>query len=48
MREIQLEPTEFYRFRKIAFAFGIAFMCSIANNMYTVKAKADALEQIGY
>ena len=48
MKEIQLEPTEFYRFRKIAFTFGIAFMCSIANSMYTVEAKADALEQIGY
>ena len=48
MREIQLTPTEFYKFRKIAFAFGIAFICSIANSMYTVEAKTDALEQIGY
>ena len=48
MREIQLTPTEFYKFRKIAFAFGIAFMCGIANSMYTIEAKTDALEQIGY
>ena len=48
MREIQLTPTEFYRFRKIAFAFGIAFMCSINNSIYTVEAKDDKLEQIGY
>jgi len=48
MREIQLTPTEFYKFRRIAFAFGIAFMCSIANSIYTVEAKDDRLEQIGY
>lgn len=48
MREIQLTPTEFYKFRKIAFAFGIAFMCSISNSIYTVEAKDDKLEQIGY
>ena len=48
MREIQLTPTEFYKFRKIAFAFGIAFMCSIADSMYTIEAKDDKLEQIGY
>ena len=48
MRKIQLTPTEFYKFRKIAFAFGIAFMCSIANSIYTVEAKIDALESIGY
>ena len=48
MKEIQLTPTEFYKFRKIAFAFGIAFICSIANTMYTVEAEDEALEQIGY
>jgi len=48
MREIKLTPTEFYRFRKVAFMFGVLFMCSIANTMYTVEAEDEALEQIGY
>jgi len=48
MREIKLTPTEFYRFRKVAFLYGVLFMCSIANSMYTVEAKDDRLEQIGY
>lgn len=48
MREIQLTPTEFYKFRKVAFVFGVLFMCNIANSMYTVKADDIQLEQMGY
>jgi len=48
MRKIQLTPTEFYRFRRVAFLYGVLFMCSISNSMYTVEAKDDRLEQIGY
>jgi len=48
MREIQLTPVEFYRFRKVAFVFGVLFMCNIANSMYTVKADDMQLEQMGY
>ena len=48
MREIKLTPTEFYRFRKVAFMFGVLFMCNITNSMYTVKADDTHLEQLGY
>lgn len=48
MREIKLTPTEFYRFRKVAFLFGVLFMCNIANTMYTVEAEDEELEQLGY
>ena len=48
MRTIKLTPTEFYKFRKLAFAFGIAFMCNIAESMYVVEAHSQKLEQLGY
>jgi hypothetical protein len=48
MRTIKLTPTEFYKFRRIALAYHILFMCSITNSMYTIEAKDSALEQIGY
>jgi len=48
MKKIKLTPTEFYGFRKIAFALGIAFMCSISKGTYTVKADLIELEEIGY
>jgi hypothetical protein len=48
MRKIKLTPVEFYSFRQIAFAFGITFMCSIANNIYTIEALSHKLEEIGY
>lgn len=48
MRKIKLTPTEFYRFRKVAFLYGVLFMCNIANTIYTVEAKDESLEQIGY
>ena len=44
----KLTPVEFYSFRQIAFAFGITFMCSIANNIYTIEALSHKLEEIGY
>jgi hypothetical protein len=48
MREIQLTPTEFYTFRRVALAYHILFMCSITKSIYTIEAKDSALEQIGY
>ena len=48
MKTIKLTPTEFYKFRKIAFIYGIAFTCIIANSIYTIKANEQQLETIGY
>jgi hypothetical protein len=48
MRKIKLTPVEFYRFRRVAFLYGVLFMCSISDSVYTVEAKDDKLEQIGY
>jgi hypothetical protein len=47
-RKIKLLPTAFYRFRKVAFATGLLFLCSIQNSEYTVEADDDQLEDIGY
>jgi hypothetical protein len=48
MRTIKLTPTEFYKFRNLAFSLGIAFMCSIVESMYVVVAHSQKLEQLGY
>lgn len=48
MRQIKLTPVQFYRFRKVALLYGVLLMCSISNSIYTVEAKDDKLEQIGY
>ena len=48
MKTINLEPTEFYQFRKLAFAMGIAFVCTIAHGVYIVEANINQLEQLGY
>ncbi len=48
MKTIKLEPTEFYHFRKLAFAMSIAFVCSIAHGVYIVEANINQLEQLGY
>ncbi len=48
MKKIKLTPVEFIHFRKVAFALGIAFACNLANTMYTVEAKTNELEEIGY
>jgi hypothetical protein len=47
-RKIKLLPTAFYRFRKVALAAGLMFLCSIQNSEYTVEADGDKLEDIGY
>ena len=47
-RTIKLLPTAFYRFRQVAFATGLFFMCSIQNSEYTVEADDSQLEQLGY
>lgn len=48
MKTIKLEPTEFYQFRKLAFAMSIAFVCSITHGVYIVEANINQLEQLGY
>jgi|MDSZ01.3.fsa_nt_gb hypothetical protein len=47
-RTIKLLPTAFYRFRLVAFAASIMFVCSIQNGEYTVEADDSELEQLGY
>ncbi len=48
IRKIKLLPTAFYRFRQVAFAAGLFFICSIQNSEYTVEADDNQLEDIGY
>jgi hypothetical protein len=48
MKTIKLEPTEFWHFRKLAFAMSIAFTCTIAQSVYIVEANIDQLKQLGY
>lgn len=48
MKTIELQPTEFYQFRKLAFAMSIAFVCTIAHGVYIVEANIDQLQQLGY
>ena len=48
MKTINLEPTEFYQFRKLAFAMSIAFVCTIAHGVYIVEANINQLEKLGY
>lgn len=48
MKKIEMEPTEFYHFRKLTFAVKLAFVCTIAQGVYIVEASIDQLEQLGY
>lgn len=48
MKTIKLLPTEFWEFRQLAFAMGIAFACTIAQGVYIVEANIDQLQQLGY
>jgi hypothetical protein len=48
MKTIQLKPTEFYQFRKLALAMCIAFVSTISQGVYIVEANIDQLEQLGY
>ena len=48
MKTIKMKPTEFYQFRKLAFAMSIAFACTIAQGVYIVEANIDQLHKLGY
>jgi hypothetical protein len=48
MKTIELQPTEFYQFRKLAFAMSIAFACAIVHGVYVVEANINQLEKLGY
>ena len=48
MKTIKLIPTEFYEFRKLAFAMSIAFVCTMAQGVYIVEASIDQLDKLGY
>jgi hypothetical protein len=48
MKKIELQPTEFWHFRQLAFAVKLAFVCTIAQGVYIVEASIDQLEQLGY
>jgi hypothetical protein len=48
MKTITMEPTEFYHFRKLAFAMSIAFACTISQGVYIVEANINQLKQLGY
>jgi len=48
MKKVEMEPVEFWHFRKLAFAMSIAFVCTMAQGMYIVEANINQLEQLGY
>jgi hypothetical protein len=48
MKKIELNPTEFYFFRKLAFSMGITFLCTFVNSVYIIEASTSQLEQLGY
>jgi len=48
MKTIELKPTEFFKFRKEAFAMSVAFACTIAQGVYIVEASIDQLYKLGY
>ena len=48
MKTIEMKPTEFYAFRKLAFAMSIAFACTISQGVYIVEANINQLEKLGY
>ena len=48
MKTITLKPTEFWEFRRLAFAMSIAFTCTIAQSVYIVEANIDQLAKLGY
>ena len=48
MKKIELQPTEFWHFRQLAFAVKLAFVCTMSHGVYIVEASIDQLEQLGY
>ncbi len=48
MKKVEMEPVEFWHFRKLAFAMSIAFVCTIAQGVYIVEANINQLKELGY
>lgn len=48
MKKIELQPVDFYHFRKLAFAMCVAFMCTMSQGVYIVEASIDQLDKLGY
>jgi hypothetical protein len=48
MKTVEMEPVEFWHFRKLAFAMSIAFVCTMAQGVYIVEANINQLEKLGY
>lgn len=48
MKKIELEPVEFWHFRKLALAMSIAFVCTMSQGVYIVEASIDQLDKLGY
>ncbi len=48
MKTIELEPTEFYEFRKIAFFTKLTFFCKIVKGIYFIEADKKELTELGY
>jgi hypothetical protein len=48
MKQIKLQPTEFWQFRQLAFAMCVAFACTISQGVYIVEASIDQLDKLGY
>jgi hypothetical protein len=48
MKTIELSPTDFWHFRKLALAMCIAFVCTMSQGVYIVEASIDQLDKLGY
>jgi hypothetical protein len=48
MKQLEMKPTEFYQFRKLALAMCIAFVCTMSQGVYIVEASIDQLDKLGY
>jgi hypothetical protein len=48
MKKIKLQPTEFHKFRQLAFAMSVAFSCTIVHSVYIVEANINQLQELGY
>lgn len=48
MKTLKFKPTDFYEFRKNAFAMCVSFTCTMLNGKYIVEANIDQLYQLGY
>lgn len=48
MKKIELNPTDFWHFRKLALSAGITFACTIIKGIYVIEANIDQLKKLGY